>query len=139
MPIVHLPPAALRLNIEPSALSFADTAELVQQPLPWIGQERAEQAARFGLQMDHPDYHLFVLGEVGSGRSTLMQQMMREEAARRPVPPDLCYLHNHEAPERPRPSAPLKRAPGRRNDSPSARRWSASSVLRRSRIWLSQV
>ncbi|NUP85104.1 MAG: AAA family ATPase [Burkholderiaceae bacterium] len=102
MPIVHLPPAALRLNIEASALGFADTAELVQQPLPWIGQERAEQAARFGLQMDHPDYHLFVLGQVGSGRSTLMQQMMREEAARRPVPPDLCYLHNHEAPEHPR-------------------------------------
>jgi len=49
--------------------------------LPWIGQERAEQAARFGLQMDAPDYNLFVLGEVGSGRSTLLAQMMHEVAA----------------------------------------------------------
>ncbi|MGL6111389.1 MAG: Lon-like protease helical domain-containing protein, partial [Rubrivivax sp.] len=75
---------------------------MLQQPLPWIGQERAEQAARFGLQMAQPDYNLFVLGEVGSGRSSLMNQMMCREAAQRPVPPDLCYLHNFEAPENPR-------------------------------------
>ncbi|MDH5206750.1 MAG: AAA family ATPase, partial [Hylemonella sp.] len=40
--------------------------------------------------------------EVGSGRSTLLCQMMREHAAARTVPPDLCYLHNFDAPERPR-------------------------------------
>jgi len=33
-------------------------------PLSWIGQERAEIAARFGLGMMQPDYNLFVLGEV---------------------------------------------------------------------------
>ena len=43
-----------------------------------------------------------MLGEVGSGRSTLMGQMMRDEAAKRPVPPDLCYLHNFDEPEHPR-------------------------------------
>ncbi|BDI07243.1 Lon protease family protein [Sphaerotilus microaerophilus] len=102
MPAVSLPPAALRLTIDPASLPFADTAELIGQPLPWIGQERAEQAARFGLTMQAPDYHLFVLGEVGTGRSTLMQQMMREVAASRPVPPDLVYLHHFENPEQPR-------------------------------------
>lgn len=102
MPIVHAPPAELRLGVDPAALGFADTSELASEPLPWIGQERAEQAARFGLQMAQPDYHLFVLGEVGSGRSTLMLQVMQAEAARRPVPPDLCYLHNFETPEHPR-------------------------------------
>jgi len=102
MSIATVPASELRLNIDPAGLGFADTAELLSLPLPWIGQERAEQAARFGLQMAQPDYHLFVLGEVGSGRSSLLHQMMCREAARRPVPPDLCYLHNHEAPERPR-------------------------------------
>lgn len=91
----------LRLDVDPAALGFADTSELLQQPLPWIGQERAEQAARFGLQMAQPDYNLLVLGEVGSGRTSLMTRLMRREAAGRPVPPDLCYLHNFEAPERP--------------------------------------
>ncbi len=102
MPITKVPPADLRLSVDARALGFADTSELLDQPLPWIGQERAEQAARFGLQMDAPDYNLFVLGEVGSGRTTLLAQMMREVAASRPVPPDLCYLHNFDAPERPR-------------------------------------
>ena len=92
----------LRRAIDATALGFQDTTELDQQALPWIGQERAEQAARFGLQMDLPDYHLFVLGEVGSGRSTLLRQVMHEVAATRAVPPDLCYLHNFDAPEKPR-------------------------------------
>ena len=102
MTIDRLSAADLRLSVDPATLGFADTSELLQQPLPWIGQERAEQAARFGLQMEQPNYNLFVLGEVGSGRTSLMSQMMVREAARRPVPPDLCYLHNFEAPERPR-------------------------------------
>ncbi len=58
-------------------------------------------AARFGLGMDQPDYNLFVLGEVGSGRSSLLRQAMVAAAANRAAPPDLCYLHNFDAPERP--------------------------------------
>jgi len=52
--------------------------------------------------MEQPDYNLFVLGEVGSGRSTLLRQVMQEMAAHRAVPPDLCYLHNFDAPDKPR-------------------------------------
>jgi len=102
MPALPIPPAELRLSIDAGALGFSDTSELLQHPLPWIGQERAEQAARFGLAMAQPDYNLFVLGEVGSGRTTLLCQMMREMAARRAVPPDLCYLHNFDVPLHPR-------------------------------------
>jgi predicted ATP-dependent protease len=97
-----LTPAELRLTIAPDTLAFTDTSELQEQALPWIGQERAEQAARFGLGMSQPDYNLFVLGEVGSGRSSLLRQAMQTSAANRAVPPDLCYLHNFDAPERPR-------------------------------------
>jgi predicted ATP-dependent protease len=52
--------------------------------------------------MNQPGYNLFVLGEIGSGRTTLMGQLMRDEAAKHPVPPDLCYLHNFDVPEHPR-------------------------------------
>jgi len=102
MPILKLTPAELGLTIAHDTLGFADTSELLEYPLPWIGQERAEAAARFGLGMDKPDYNLFVLGEVGSGRSSLLKQAMQATAANRAVPPDLCYLHNFDAPERPR-------------------------------------
>ena len=101
MPIATLSSAELRLTIDPVSLGFADTSELLQEPLPWIGQTRAEAAARFGLGMDQPNYNLFVLGEVGSGRSSLLRQAMQEVAASKRVPPDLCYLHNFDAPERP--------------------------------------
>jgi predicted ATP-dependent protease len=102
MPTLNLTPAELRLSFDPATLGFADTSEMVDYQLPWIGQERAEMAARFGLEMDQPDYNLFVLGEVGSGRSSLLKRAMQDAAANRPVPPDLCYLHNFDAPERPR-------------------------------------
>jgi len=101
MLISNLTPADLRFIIDPDSLGFSDTSELLQYPLPWIGQERAEMAARFGLGMDQPDYNLFVLGEVGSGRSSLLRQAMQVAAANKAVPPDLCYLHNFDAPERP--------------------------------------
>lgn len=97
-----LSPADLRLVVEPASLGFEDTTALADEPLPWIGQERAERAARFGLQVDQPGWNLFVLGEVGSGRATLLRQLMAHFAASRPVPPDLCYLHDFDAPGRPR-------------------------------------
>lgn len=102
MTTTRLAPEQLSLRIDPASLGFDDTSTLPTGTLPWIGQERAETAARFGLAMDQPDYNLFVLGEVGSGRATLLRQLTRAVAAERPVPPDLCYLHNFDAPERPR-------------------------------------
>lgn len=102
MSAISLAPNQLRLTIDPATLGFTSTAELQDRPLPWIGQERAQAAARFGLEMEQPDYHLFVLGEVGSGRTSLLRQAMQAAAAQRPVPPDLCYLHNFDTPERPR-------------------------------------
>ncbi|MCB1986715.1 MAG: AAA family ATPase [Burkholderiales bacterium] len=101
MPITPLNPSELRIQIDPDTLEFTDTSELVQSPLSWIGQERAEIAARFGLAMQQPDYHLFVLGEVGSGRSSLLHQAMLATAAKSAVPPDLCYIHNFTTPETP--------------------------------------
>ncbi|WOO33722.1 ATP-binding protein [Diaphorobacter limosus] len=101
-PCPRLAPEQLRLHIAPQSLGFADTRALVGEPLPWIGQQRAFEAARFGLGLQQPDYHLFVLGEVGSGRASLMRQAMKEAAASRPVPPDLCFLHDFDATERPR-------------------------------------
>ena len=101
-PASPLPAAQLRLTIDPDTLGFVHTGELQDLSLPWIGQERAEAATRFGLSIDQPEYNLFVLGDLGSGRTSLLRQAMLEAAALRPVPPDLCYLHNFDRPERPR-------------------------------------
>jgi len=102
MSITNLTATELSLTISPDTLGFTDTSELLEYDMQWIGQERAEMAARFGLGTDQPDFNLFVLGEVGSGRSSLLKQAMQAAAMNRAVPPDLCYLHNFDAPERPR-------------------------------------
>ena len=88
-------------RVDPLGLGFASTRELLDQPLPWVGQQRAEAAARFGLGMALPGYNLLVVGEVGTGRTTLMRQLMHDVAATCPVPPDLLFLHHVAHPERP--------------------------------------
>lgn len=96
-----LPVNELTLQIDPASLGFADTSELTDSSPIWIGQERAEKAARFGLAIDKADYNLFVLGDVGSGRSSLLYRAMQEVAATRPAAPDLVYLFNFQQPEKP--------------------------------------
>ena len=128
MPAFALAPHQLRLTIDPATLGFASTAELQDLPLPWIGQERAQAAAQFGLAMQQPDYHLFLLGEVGSGRASLLRQAMQAgEVRRRPVARSVCRpppkvgqarAHRRQVPQRvsrrrarPSPTGPLANCP----------------------------
>ena len=97
----ELAPSELTVMYDLAELGFDDTSEIKETSYGWIGQQRAEKAARFGLSLERPDYHLFVLGEAGSGRSSLMFRLMQEVAAARPAASDLVYLQNFEHPERP--------------------------------------
>ncbi len=81
---------------------FGSTAELSADGPGIIGQERAVEAMEFGLRAHAAGYHIYVAGPLGTGRSTYVQARLREEAARRPVPPDLCYVYDFAVPERPR-------------------------------------
>ncbi len=96
-----LAPDELTLRIDPAGLGFENTSQLTSTEPVWIGQQRAEQAARFGLGLEQSDYNLFVLGEVGSGRSSLLFRTMQEFATKRPPAPDLVYLHNFRQSEKP--------------------------------------
>ena len=89
--------------IDTNALGFADTSQLTSQSSKssWIGQAPAEKAARFGLSLQQPGFHLLVLGEPGSGRTSLMRQAMQQAAALQPVAPDVVYLNNFETPQKP--------------------------------------
>lgn len=94
----------LKQTIDPATLGFTTTVELLNQPIPvchWIGQAEAEAAARFGLGIHHPGFHLIVIGESGCGRTSLMLKLMHEYAAKLPVPRDMVYLHNFDNPDKP--------------------------------------
>jgi AAA domain len=65
-----LPVAALRAACDPATFDFKTTDELEGLPdaTASLGQGRAEEALCFGLTIRHPGYHVFVLGEHGTGR-----------------------------------------------------------------------
>ncbi|NIV17738.1 MAG: AAA family ATPase, partial [Woeseiaceae bacterium] len=67
-----------------------------------LGQERAIEAIRFGIEIDRPGYNVFVLGRPGSHRHGLVEQLVRDRAASEPPGSDWCYVNNFHDPERPR-------------------------------------
>ena len=77
----------LNATISLSDFAFNTTAQLVgksegYQPHihGWVAQADAKKAAMFGLNMRQAGFNVLVLGEHGSGRTSLMQSAMNEVA-----------------------------------------------------------
>ena len=68
---------------------------------PYIGQQRATDAIRFGIDMRQDGYNIYVLGPIGSNRHDLVESLVAEQAKARGVPPDWVYVNNFSNPERP--------------------------------------
>jgi lon-related putative ATP-dependent protease len=89
----ELAPDALRGVCSLDLFQFADTSEL--DPLDEvIGQERAVQAIDFGLNMKSPGYNIFVTGIAGTGKSTIVRDIICRFAAELPAPDDWCMVNN---------------------------------------------
>jgi len=96
-----LDPSQLRRRCVLDRLAFETTADL--EDLAEVpGQERALDAIRFGIGIRHEGFNLFALGPTGSGRETIVRQLLGTEARAHPVPPDWCYVNNFADPSRPR-------------------------------------
>jgi lon-related putative ATP-dependent protease len=67
-----------------------------------VGQDRALEALRLGLEVRAPGYNIYVSGLSGTGRTTTVLQMVKELAPSCPVPRDRAYVHNFPEPHRPR-------------------------------------
>ena len=91
----------LRRRFDPADFDFSSTADLAELE-EVIGQERAVRALTFGLDIPSPGYHSNALGPVGTGKSMVINRLLKRQAKRRPVPDDWCYVNNFDDPERPR-------------------------------------
>jgi lon-related putative ATP-dependent protease len=98
---LRLDPERLRWRCDPASLGFADTSELGDCPINIIGQPRAEEALRLGLRARGEGLNIFVSGEVGSGRSTVVGRALSEIETGSTPPNDLVYVHNFDDPDRP--------------------------------------
>lgn len=96
----RLPASLLAPQVDPGRLGFDDTSEV--KPLDdTIGQERAVEALDFGLRMHSPGFNIFISGPVGTGKGTLVRQMVKRLAQTAPAPSDWCYVHNFQDASRP--------------------------------------
>jgi lon-related putative ATP-dependent protease len=91
----------LRCICDPKVFSFKSTAEI--DPLDGvIGQERAVQAIDFGLNMDSAGYNIFVTGVAGTGKSTIIRDIVTRHAENRPTPVDWAMVNNFQDQFRPK-------------------------------------
>lgn len=89
-----------RKKCEPQSLGLATTRDLA--PLEGIiGQQRAVQALRFGLDMPNRGFNIYVAGLPGTGRTTAVQAFLEERARQQSPPSDWCYVNNFQDPYRP--------------------------------------
>lgn len=89
----------LRSVCNPKIFNFKNTSEV--DPLDKvIGQERAVQAIDFGLNMK--GYNIFVSGIEGTGKSTIIRDIINKYASKMPSPVDWCMVNNFKEEYRPR-------------------------------------
>jgi lon-related putative ATP-dependent protease len=96
-----LPPALLYRRCDPAELPFDLCSELEEAP-GLIGQERAVEALNFAVRMRAKGYNVYALGATGTGRHTMVEELLRQTAAAEPTPPDWCYVNNFADPQQPR-------------------------------------
>lgn len=89
----ELKPSDLRYLFDPQVFKFKNTSTV--RPLDEvIGQTRAVQAIEFGLNMDSPGYNIFVTGIEGTGKSTIVQEIVGQHAKALPPCCDWCMVNN---------------------------------------------
>ena len=96
-----LPPALLCHRCTTADLPFALTSELEAAP-GLIGQERAIEALNLAMRIRRKGYNAYALGPSGTGRHSVIEELLRKQAESDPTPPDWCYVNNFADPQKPR-------------------------------------
>ena len=66
-----------------------------------IGQKRALETVETALEMPQKGFNLYVCGQVGMGKMPYVLSIVNRLAKTKPVPNDVCYIHNFENPNEP--------------------------------------
>jgi lon-related putative ATP-dependent protease len=90
----------LRNVCDPKIFKFKNTSEI--KPLDEvIGQERAVQAIEFGLNMKDRSYNIFVTGMAGTGKSTIVRDLVTKYAKKQATAVEWCLVNNYKDVYRP--------------------------------------
>ena len=95
-----VPVEDLRPLCEPSGIEF-ESSDQLPSGTRRLGQQRAIDAIRLGIQIESDGHNVFVLGPPGSHRHGLAEELAKEHAAKKKAPNDWCYITNFTNPEKP--------------------------------------
>ena len=98
---LRVPADALRQTCQSIGVDFERSDELPKRD-GGLGQERAIDAIRFGIDIARDGHNVFVLGRHGTHRHGLASDLASEQARRDPTPGDWCYVNNFATPEKPK-------------------------------------
>lgn len=96
----QLLPDSLYQHCNNEQLNFKSTSELTSLSTI-IGQSRALDSVDFGVNIEGNGYNLFVMGDTGSGKYTLVKRFLDEHVLLRPQGKDWGYLHNFTDSQKP--------------------------------------
>ncbi|MEO0129464.1 MAG: ATP-binding protein [candidate division WOR-3 bacterium] len=91
----------LRWQCTPELLKFKSTEDLsLCEGI--IGQPRAIEAIKLGLNVKYPGYNIFITGPVGTGRTTAITKLLEELKTKKDKLKDLLYVNNFKNPDLPK-------------------------------------
>jgi predicted ATP-dependent protease len=90
---LKLPLESLKLNVD---LTGIDLPEATRLQSGILGQSRAQSALEFGIAMPNPGYNIFVMGETGLGRLTMVTNHLDVVSQTMPSPSSYVYVDNFE-------------------------------------------
>lgn len=95
-----LTPEKLYRVCDPDVFGFETTSDAKTSPAA-LGQGRAVDAIRFGLEIPDRGYHLFAAGPVGVGKYATVRRFAADLAREASPPDDWCYVYNFDDPYKP--------------------------------------
>ena len=88
----HLKLSSASLKFTADLTDF-EVSSLLRQRLI-LGQDRAQSALEFGIAMPNPGYHIFVMGESGLGRLSMISNHLETLTKESPAPSSYAYVDN---------------------------------------------
>ncbi len=85
----------------PESLIEAETTEGITPIEGIIGQDRAIDAIKLGVELFSPGYNIFVCGLAGTGKATTIKSILESIQPNTSPVRDFCYVNNFRDPDQP--------------------------------------
>jgi lon-related putative ATP-dependent protease len=96
----ELAPEELRWKCDPGIFDF-DSTENIDPIEGIVGQERALDAIKLGVEMRSPGYNIYIAGLSGTGKATTVKKMLEAISTNCPALYDYAYVNNFKDSDRP--------------------------------------